>query len=74
MIIYMHVRVPGEKYKVELLKGLSGAESRLVLFQADMYTPEDYAPAIEGCRIVYHVATPLQHNTNNQVSLNLIFF
>ncbi|PON97539.1 NAD(P)-binding domain containing protein [Trema orientale] len=45
--------------KVNFLKSFPGAETRLVLFKADIYTPDDFENAIQGCQYVFHVATPL---------------
>ena len=44
-----------------------------MLFQADIYNPTEFEPAITGCEYVFHVATPLLHNTqSSQVSCPLI--
>ncbi|BAT87864.1 putative anthocyanidin reductase [Vigna angularis] len=47
--------------KVGLLKSLPHAEGKLVLFEADIYNPTQFDPAIQGCQYVFHVATPLTH-------------
>ncbi|XP_047178320.1 putative anthocyanidin reductase isoform X1 [Vigna umbellata] len=47
--------------KVGLLKSLPHAEGKLVLFEADIYDPIQFDPAIQGCECVFHVATPLTH-------------
>ncbi|KAK9145382.1 hypothetical protein Sjap_005285 [Stephania japonica] len=47
--------------KVDLLQSLPNAETKLKLFQADIYNPHDFEQAIQGCRCVFHVATPLLH-------------
>nr|GEW79567.1 anthocyanidin reductase ((2S)-flavan-3-ol-forming)-like [Tanacetum cinerariifolium] len=39
------------------------AEERLHLFKADIYNPEEFEEAIQGCVYVFHVATPLFHTT-----------
>ncbi|OVA06402.1 3-beta hydroxysteroid dehydrogenase/isomerase [Macleaya cordata] len=52
----------GDPYKVGLLKNLPDADSRLQLFEADIYNPDEFDLAIKGCEFVFHVATPLQHN------------
>ncbi|KAE9451957.1 hypothetical protein C3L33_16124, partial [Rhododendron williamsianum] len=54
-----------DKIKVGLLESLPYADTRLVLFQADIYNPTEFGPPIEGCHYVFHVATPLQHNTQS---------
>jgi len=38
-----------------------------VLFEADIYKPDDFWPAIQGCEFVFHVATPFLHQTDSQV-------
>ncbi|KAM1025149.1 hypothetical protein ACFX13_039054 [Malus domestica] len=48
--------------KVGLLKSLPHADTKLLLFQADIYDPQEFEHAIEGCEFVFHVATPMQHN------------
>ncbi|KAJ0914362.1 putative anthocyanidin reductase ((2R,3R)-flavan-3-ol-forming) [Helianthus annuus] len=52
-----------EESKVGLLKGFPGAEERLHLFEADIYKPQEFEKAIQGCVFVFHVATPLFHTT-----------
>ncbi|CAJ1961268.1 unnamed protein product [Sphenostylis stenocarpa] len=47
--------------KVGLLKSLPQAHGKLVLFEADIYDPIQFDPAIQGCQFVFHVATPLTH-------------
>ena len=44
-----------------------------MLFQADIYNPTEFEPAIKGCEYVFHVATPMVHNTqSSQVLCPLI--
>ncbi|KAI4328889.1 hypothetical protein L6164_021209 [Bauhinia variegata] len=52
--------------KVGLLKSLPHAEARLVLFEADLYNPNEFVSAIQGCEFVFHVATPLQHQSGSE--------
>ncbi|RZB81110.1 Dihydroflavonol 4-reductase [Glycine soja] len=40
--------------KVSLLKSLPQSEGKLVLFEADIYNPNDFDLAIEGCEFVFH--------------------
>ncbi|XWS50070.1 hypothetical protein CRYUN_Cryun12cG0056700 [Craigia yunnanensis] len=54
-----------DKSKAGLLKSLPGAETNLVLFEADIYNPYQFEKAIQGCEFVFHVATPLQHDTQS---------
>eukprot|EP00262_Sarcandra_glabra_P019878 TRINITY_DN771_c0_g1_i2.p1 TRINITY_DN771_c0_g1~~TRINITY_DN771_c0_g1_i2.p1 ORF type:complete len:339 (-),score=48.59 TRINITY_DN771_c0_g1_i2:137-1153(-) len=51
--------------KVGLLNSFPYADTRLQLFEADIYNPEDFERAIDGCDFVFHVATPLLHNTES---------
>lgn len=44
------------------MKSLPNADTNLFLFQADIYDPNEFEPAIQGCEFVFHVATPMQHN------------
>lgn len=59
--------IEDDEVKVNLLKSLPNADTRLVLFEADIYRPAQFQPAIQGCRYVFHVATPLLHNHDSQV-------
>ncbi|KAH1071839.1 hypothetical protein GLYMA_03G256600v4 [Glycine max] len=52
--------------KVGLLKSLPQSEGKLVLFEADIYNPNDFDLAIEGCKFVFHVATPMIHEPGSQ--------
>ncbi|XP_059662227.1 NADPH HC-toxin reductase 1-like [Cornus florida] len=45
--------------KVGLLKSLPNADTRLLLFQADLHKPDEFEKAIRGCQFVFHVATPM---------------
>lgn len=55
-----------DESKVSFLRGFPHANTRLVLFEADIYKPDDFWPAIQGCEFVFHVATPLLHQTDSQ--------
>ncbi|EXC02928.1 hypothetical protein L484_012053 [Morus notabilis] len=63
--VHATLRNLGDASKVGLLKSLPNAESKLVLFEADIYNPIEFEPAIKGCEFVLHVATPMQHNTQS---------
>lgn len=63
--VHATLRNLDEKSKVDLLRSLPNADTRLVLFQADIYNPSEFEPAIKGCQYVFHVATPLQHNSQS---------
>ncbi|XP_048445467.1 dihydroflavonol 4-reductase-like isoform X2 [Pyrus x bretschneideri] len=58
----MHTKTLDDASKVGVLKSLPNANTKLLLFQADLYDPQESEPAIEGCEFVFHVATPMQHN------------
>lgn len=58
--------------KVGLLRGLPHANTRLVLFEADIYKPDEFWHAIQGCDFVFHVATAFQHQTHSQVHFSNI--
>ncbi|XP_063936550.1 NADPH HC-toxin reductase 1-like [Daucus carota subsp. sativus] len=66
-IVHATLRSLDEKSKVGLLKSLPNANTGLVLFKADIYDPNDFQAAIEGCNYVLHLATPLQHNTKSSL-------
>ncbi|XP_022733349.1 putative anthocyanidin reductase [Durio zibethinus] len=57
-----------DKEKVGLLKSLPGADTKLVLFKADMYNPNEFKQAIQGCEFVFHVATPQQTGSDSTQS------
>ena len=60
--------VAGDEQKAGLLRRLvpGAAESgRLLLFQADLYDAATFAPAFAGCRFVFLVATPFQHDATS---------
>lgn len=59
--VHATLRNLGDPAKVGLLKELPDADSKLKLFEADVYKPDEFAPAIHGCHVVFHMATPLQH-------------
>ncbi|KAG8477484.1 hypothetical protein CXB51_030217 [Gossypium anomalum] len=59
-IVHATTRNLGDAYKVGLLKSLPNAETRLRLYEADIYNPSEFQAAIEGCQFVVHMATPLQ--------------
>ncbi|XP_060674196.1 NADPH HC-toxin reductase 1-like isoform X2 [Ziziphus jujuba] len=56
-----------DESKVGLLKSLPHADTKLSLFQADIYNPMDFDPAIKGCEFVFHVATPMLHNSQSSL-------
>lgn len=64
--VHATLRNLGDKSKVGLLKSFPNAEGNLKLFQADIYRPEEFEQAIQGCEFVFHVATPLMHSEGFQ--------
>ncbi|KAJ1704455.1 hypothetical protein LUZ63_004234 [Rhynchospora breviuscula] len=64
-VVHATVRNLGDESKVRLLRGLPGADTRLFLFEADIYNPGTFGPAIGGCEFVFLVATPLKHDPLN---------
>ncbi|KZV21887.1 anthocyanidin reductase-like [Dorcoceras hygrometricum] len=69
--VHATVRKLDDHPKIDILKSFHGADTRLKLFVADIYKPEEFDEAIQGCEFVFHVATPLLHSTgfkhNNRV-------
>ncbi|KAG8391925.1 hypothetical protein BUALT_Bualt01G0237600 [Buddleja alternifolia] len=63
--VHATLRNLGDESKVGLLKGFDHADTRLKLFEADIYNPDEFGYAVEGCEVVVHMATPLQHYNNN---------
>lgn len=55
----------GDDRKTGLLKGLPNANTKLKLFEADVYNPVHFDSAIQGCQFVIHMATPVQHEPNH---------
>ena len=49
-----------------LLQSFPNSETRLKLFQADIYNPDEFEEAIKGCEFVFHVATPMHHSEGFQ--------
>ncbi|XP_061353022.1 NADPH HC-toxin reductase 1-like isoform X2 [Gastrolobium bilobum] len=65
--VHATIRDLKNESKVGLLKkSFPHSEGKLVLFEADIYDPSDFEPAIEGCEFVFHVATPFSHETGSQ--------
>ncbi|KAL5859563.1 hypothetical protein ACOSQ3_000863 [Xanthoceras sorbifolium] len=64
--VHATLRNLADRSKVDLLKSFPGADARLILFEADLYYPNKFDPAIQGCEFVFHVATPLLHTEGYQ--------
>ncbi|CAN8286315.1 unnamed protein product [Cochlearia groenlandica] len=52
------------KKDISYLTELPFASDRLKIFNADLNEPESFKPAIEGCKAVFHVAHPMDPNSN----------
>ncbi|XP_022154968.1 vestitone reductase-like [Momordica charantia] len=50
---------PEKKRDYSFLTNLPGASEKLQIYHADLDDPDSFAPAIEGCIGVFHVATPI---------------
>ncbi|XP_024992646.1 anthocyanidin reductase ((2S)-flavan-3-ol-forming)-like isoform X2 [Cynara cardunculus var. scolymus] len=57
--VHATLRNLGDESKVGLLRGFPDAEERLHLFEADIYRPQEFEEAIQGCVYVFHLATPI---------------
>ncbi|KAM7525854.1 hypothetical protein LguiA_015756 [Lonicera macranthoides] len=64
-IVHATLRNLDDTSKVGLLKSLPNAEISLVLFKADIYNPDEFQAAIEGCQFVFHMATPILHHSHS---------
>ncbi|KAJ8768498.1 hypothetical protein K2173_022591 [Erythroxylum novogranatense] len=64
-VVHATLRNLGDTSKVGLLKSLPNADTKLHIFQADIYNPHEFEAAIKGCEFVFHVATPMQHDPNS---------
>ncbi|KAJ4837998.1 hypothetical protein Tsubulata_027875, partial [Turnera subulata] len=51
-----------DKSKVDPLKSLPNADTKLVLFQTDLTNPNDFDAVIKGCDYVLHVAHPMPYD------------
>ncbi|XP_042493949.1 putative anthocyanidin reductase [Macadamia integrifolia] len=63
--VHATLRNLDDQSKVGLLKNFPEANTKLRLFKADIYNPDEFNPAIQGCDFVFHVATPYQNNTQS---------
>ncbi|PPD97252.1 hypothetical protein GOBAR_DD05724 [Gossypium barbadense] len=70
--VHATLRNLDDQLKVGLLKSLPGADTRLVLFQADIYKPYEFRYAIQGCEFVFHVATPQQTAGSSHSSQEIV--
>ncbi|XVF65545.1 hypothetical protein PTKIN_Ptkin09bG0257600 [Pterospermum kingtungense] len=49
---------PENKRDINFLTSLPGASEKLKIFSADLSDPDSFDAAIEGCKGVFHIATP----------------
>ncbi|GFP95010.1 vestitone reductase [Phtheirospermum japonicum] len=65
---------PEGKRDISYLTNLPGAADRLKIFAADLDRPDTFAPAIEGCVGVFHVAHPLdfENKETEQVKIERV--
>ncbi|OMO67738.1 NAD-dependent epimerase/dehydratase [Corchorus olitorius] len=63
--VHTTVRADPEKHiDISFLTNLPGAAENLKIFSADLSNPESFDAAIEGCKGVFHVATPVDFGNN----------
>ena len=59
MTVHAAVRNPENESKVRHLKEMAkDSQGTLKLFSGDLLAPGSYTPAMEGCELVYHTASP----------------
>jgi len=57
--VYAAVRDPGNEEKIAHLKKLdAGLPGSIVFFRSDLLDEGSYAEAMQGCRVVFHTASP----------------
>ncbi|XP_042495861.1 putative anthocyanidin reductase [Macadamia integrifolia] len=61
--VHATLRNLDDQSKVDLLKNFPEANTNLRLFKADIYNPDEFDTAIQGCDFVFHVATPVPNST-----------
>ncbi|KAJ4794579.1 NAD(P)-binding Rossmann-fold superfamily protein [Rhynchospora pubera] len=63
--VHATLRKLGDEKKTGLLKKIPGADTKLKLFEADIYNSSSFESAIEGCNSIFLTATPFQHKANS---------
>ncbi|KAE8673746.1 putative NAD(P)-binding Rossmann-fold superfamily protein [Hibiscus syriacus] len=58
---------PGNERDLSFLTTLPGAAERLEIFSADLNDLESFDAAIEGCKGVFHLATPINFDVSEEV-------
>nr|ACV49882.1 dihydroflavonol 4-reductase [Scutellaria viscidula] len=64
-IVRATVRDPGNMEKVKHLTELPQADTKLTLWKADMSIQGSYDKAVQGCEGVFHMATPMDFESND---------
>ncbi|GER27969.1 dihydroflavonol 4-reductase [Striga asiatica] len=64
-IVRATVRDPGNMEKVKHLIELPNANANLTLWKADMNIQGSYDEAVQGCEGVFHMATPMDFESND---------
>ncbi|XP_008783824.2 putative anthocyanidin reductase [Phoenix dactylifera] len=62
--VHATLRNSGDESKTRLLKSLPGADTRLLLFEADLFEPHSFEAPIQGCQFVFLLAAPAPLNAN----------
>ncbi|KAG9405442.1 hypothetical protein AC1031_003334 [Aphanomyces cochlioides] len=67
--VHTTVRDPTNAKKVAHLKALEGATDRLTIFQAELLEEGSFSPAIQGCSVVLHTASPVDLKSDQRHEL-----
>jgi nucleoside-diphosphate-sugar epimerase len=66
LTVHAAVRNPEDTKKVEhLIKAAANSKGQLKFFKGDLLTPGSYEAAMQGCRLVFHTASPYTINVKN---------
>ncbi|CAL8464641.1 g4176 [Coccomyxa elongata] len=60
--VHATVRDPNSQTKLQYLKSLPGAETRLHFFKADLENAASFLAPVKGCKYVLHTASPVVMN------------
>ncbi|XP_057527539.1 putative anthocyanidin reductase [Amaranthus tricolor] len=64
--VHATLRNLGDTEKLSRLTKIPGAETRLKVFEADVFNPQQFEAAIRDCQFVFHVASPFVFPKNSQ--------
>ncbi|CAK4067893.1 unnamed protein product [Aphanomyces euteiches] len=67
--VHTTVRDPTNAKKVAHLKALEGVSDRLTIFQAELLEEGSFSPAIQGCSVVLHTASPVDLKSDQRDEL-----